>query len=187
MASCVTRGRRDAGKGTLVNASESRLVMREPTKLRCRAFALLSPTTRGMKRRTIADTTLPTEPTEMAKLTFLSVFERQSPEEMKKLDKVYAECRGNLPSRRQLSAIARSIGVQQSKIRKWFSKRTLETQQASSMETLSPQSHPSSADANANADAERDVFWTELGQKQDRLDQSIAQMQWELTLMQFQL
>lgn len=94
---------------------------------------------------------------QMSKLTFTNVFDHHTPEEMEKLDRVYAECHGKIPSRRQLSAIAQAINIQQSKIKKWFEKRA--------------------AEGNASIDRENDHFWSDLNKKMDEIDDEIARMQ----------
>lgn len=95
---------------------------------------------------------------QMSKLTFLNVFDNHKPEDIEKLDRLYSECKGNLPSRRQLSAIAQSIGIQQSKIKKWFDKRNLEQ-------------NPLINDPN-DPD-ESDDFWYEINSKLDQIDKEI--------------
>lgn len=92
---------------------------------------------------------------QMSKLTFTNVFDSHSPEDIRKLDRVYAECHGKLPSRRQLSAIAQAINVQQSKIKKWFDKRAAE-------------------EVKAASEAEgKDDFWVALNAKVDEIDDKI--------------
>ncbi len=93
---------------------------------------------------------------QMSKLTFTNVFDSHTPEEIKKLDRVYDECHGRLPSRRQLSAIAQAINVQQSKIKKWFDKRAGEEVKTST----------------ANMDV-NDTFWDDLNTKLDKIDDKI--------------
>ena len=92
----------------------------------------------------------------MSKLTFLNVFDNHKPEEIEKLDRLFLECKGNLPSRRQLSAIAQSIGIQQSKIKKWFDKRNMEQ----------------NPKINNEVD-DSDDFWKELDAKLDKIDNEI--------------
>ena len=96
--------------------------------------------------------------TQMSKLTFLNVFDNHKPEDIEKLDRLFLECKGNLPSRRQLSAIAQSIGIQQSKIKKWFDKRNLEQNPVIN--------HPNDPD-------ESDGFWNEINSKLDQIDDEI--------------
>ena len=93
---------------------------------------------------------------QMSKLTFLNVFDNHKPEEIEKLDRLFLECKGNLPSRRQLSAIAQSIGIQQSKIKKWFDKRNMEQ----------------NPKINNEVD-DSDDFWKELDAKLDKIDNEI--------------
>ena len=57
---------------------------------------------------------------------FLNVFSSFSAEEDEKLARLWAECHGALPSRRQLSEIARALGVAQNRIRKYFERRQQE-------------------------------------------------------------
>lgn len=94
---------------------------------------------------------------QMSKLTFTNVFDHHTPEEMEKLDRVYAECHGKIPSRRQLSAIAQAINIQQSKIKKWFEKRA--------------------AEQEASHERGNDNFWSDLNKKMDEIDHEIARMQ----------
>lgn len=96
------------------------------------------------------------EISQMSKLTFLNVFDNHKPEEIEKLDRLFLECKGNLPSRRQLSAIAQSIGIQQSKIKKWFDKRNMEQ----------------NPKINNEVD-DSDDFWKELDAKLDKIDNEI--------------
>lgn len=93
---------------------------------------------------------------QMSKLTFLNVFDNHKPEDIEKLDRLYSDCKGNLPSRRQLSAIAQSIGIQQSKIKKWFDKRNLE------------HNPPPFTVAK-----ESDDFWDDINAKLDQIDDEI--------------
>lgn len=94
---------------------------------------------------------------QMSKLTFLNVFDNHKPKDIEKLDRLFSDCKGNLPSRRQLSAIAQSIGIQQSKIKKWFDKRNLEQ-------------NPPPVTA---IDEESDDFWNEINAKLDQIDNDI--------------
>ena len=97
---------------------------------------------------------------EISKLTFLNVFDNHSPEEIEKLDRLFDDCKGALPSRRQLSAIAQSIGIQQSKIKKWFEKRIKESQK-----NQSPIPNDSTDDS---------LFWDEIWAKLDKIDDEIS-------------
>ena len=97
---------------------------------------------------------------QMSKLTFTNVFDSHTPEEIQKLDRVYAECHGKLPSRRQLSAIAQAINVQQSKIKKWFDKRAGEAEKEQN---------------RAEIDGS-DTFWTDLNAKMDEIDDRIHKL-----------
>ncbi len=97
---------------------------------------------------------------QMSKLTFLNVFDNHKPEDIEKLDRLFLECKGNLPSRRQLSAIAQSIGIQQSKIKKWFEKRSMDQKPASPYN-----------------DEESDGFWDELNAKLDQIDAEISSIE----------
>ena len=92
---------------------------------------------------------------QMSKLTFTNVFDNHSPEEIKKLERVYVDCHGRLPSRRQLSAIAQAINVQQSKIKKWFEKR---------------------AGEEAKTLGGEDTFWSDLNAKMNEIDDKIQKM-----------
>lgn len=96
---------------------------------------------------------------EMSKLTFLNIFDNHKPDEIEKLDRLYLDCKGNLPSRRQLSAIAQSIGIQQSKIKKWFEKRKQENYNLSQTEN------------------ETDTFWDDLNKKLNFIDKEINEIQ----------
>lgn len=101
------------------------------------------------------------EAPQMSKLTFLNVFDSHKPEEIEKLDRLFLECKGTLPSRRQLSAIAQSIGIQQSKIKKWFDKRNMEQNPV----IIEHRNVPSSD--------ESDEIWNELNAKLDQIDNEI--------------
>lgn len=95
---------------------------------------------------------------QMSKLTFTNVFDSHGPEDIKKLERVYAECHGRLPSRRQLSAIAQAINIQQSKIKKWFEKRAAEESRK-----------------NGGA-AGKDTFWADLNVKMKDIDDRIQDL-----------
>lgn len=99
---------------------------------------------------------------EISKLTFLNVFDNHRPEEIEKLDRLFEDCKGILPSRRQLSAIAQSIGIQQSKIKKWFEKRIRDAQKAEP-----PVIIPSDSTGDS-------LFWEELWAKLDKIDDEIS-------------
>jgi hypothetical protein len=90
---------------------------------------------------------------QMSKLTFLNVFDSHGPEEVKKLERVYAESHGKLPSRRQLSAIAQAINVQQSKIKKWFDRKAAEEAKPAVLVN--------------------DTFWADLNAKMNEIDDKI--------------
>ena len=100
---------------------------------------------------------------EMSKLTFINIFDSHKPDEIEKLDSLYADCKGNLPSRRQLSAIAQSIGIQQSKIKKWFEKRKQEQEQEQ-------ENCKYSQIDNENK------FWDDLDKKLDFIDNEINEI-----------
>lgn len=102
---------------------------------------------------------------EMSKLTFLNVFDSHKPEEIEKLDRLFHDCKGCLPSRRQLSAIAQSIGIQQSKIKKWFDKRNQEQQGHLQGQTVQHEHD------------ESDIFWNELNAKLDQIDDQILEIE----------
>lgn len=98
------------------------------------------------------------ENSQMSKLTFLNVFDNHKPEDIEKLDRLFLECKGNIPSRRQLSAIAQSIGIQQSKIKKWFDKRNLEQNQIIQK-------------------GESYDIWNEINDKLDKIDNEISSIE----------
>lgn len=108
----------------------------------------------GSSSSTISEA--PPQVSQMSKLTFLNVFDNHKPEDIEKLDRLFLECKGNLPSRRQLSAIAQSIGIQQSKIKKWFEKRAMDQKPTSPRD-----------------EEESDDFWDELNAKLDQIDSEI--------------
>lgn len=99
---------------------------------------------------------------EMSKLTFLNVFDSHTPEEIEKLERLHAECKGQLPSRRQLSAIAQSIGIQQSKIKKWFEKQETEASKQNQIYYHNDESFNN--------------FWNELNKKLDSIDNEIEKI-----------
>lgn len=109
---------------------------------------------------------------EMSKLTFLNVFDNHRPEEIEKLDRLWMDCKGTLPSRRQLSAIAQSIGIQQSKIKKWFDKRKQE--QTASINTSNATNEESGSVINVEDD---ETFWKELNLKLDQIDTEINKIE----------
>ena len=100
----------------------------------------------------------------MSKLTFLNVFDNHKPEDIEKLDRLYYDFKGQLPSRRQLSAIAQSIGIQQSKIKKWFDKRNYEIDGGKNV-------------VEEDLNSANDQFWDELDLKLNRIDQKIHFME----------
>lgn len=99
---------------------------------------------------------------EFSKLTFLNVFDSHKPEDIEKLDRLYLDFKGQLPSRRQLAAIAQSIGIQQSKIKKWFEKRNFESDNIS---------------FKIEEDDKNDQFWMELDSKLEKIDNEIEFIQ----------
>lgn len=103
---------------------------------------------------------------EMSKLTFLNIFDSHKPDEIEKLDSLYADCKGNLPSRRQLSAIAQSIGIQQSKIKKWFDKRKQEQEQEKDYNKYTQIDNENSSTK----------FWDDLNKKLDFIDNEINEI-----------
>lgn len=105
-----------------------------------------------------------TEPSKMSKFTFLNVFDSHKPEEVEKLDRLFQDCKGSLPSRRQLSAIAQSIGIQQSKIKKWFDKRNQEQQGNVECENSTLKIE------------ENECFWNEINEKLDHIDDQILEI-----------
>ena len=101
---------------------------------------------------------------EMSKLTFLNVFDNHKPEDIEKLDRLYFDFKGQLPSRRQLSAIAQSIGIQQSKIKKWFEKRNYGIEGGGGK----PVKYEDDRNSNSN-----EQFWNDLNLKLNQIDQEI--------------
>lgn len=97
---------------------------------------------------------------EMSKFTFMNVFDNHKPEDIEKLDRLYFDFKGHLPSRRQLSAVAQSIGIQQSKIKKWFMKRKFEIE-------------GKMVNYDDNDNDEPDQFWNELNSKLNQIDREI--------------
>lgn len=104
----------------------------------------------------------------MSKFTFSNVFDNHTPKDIEKLDSLFNDCQGTLPSRRQLSAIAQSIGIQQSKIRKWFEKRSKEQEdQRNDPEEQRQQEHEQSS---------KD-FWDKIDKKMDKIDEEIENLE----------
>lgn len=122
------------------------------------------PTVPIQKDTTTSHVMIPANRPEMSKLTFLNVFDNHKPEDIEKLDRLYYDFKGQLPSRRQLSAIAQSIGIQQSKIKKWFDKRNYEIDGGKNV-------------VEEDLNSANDQFWDELDLKLNRIDQKIHFME----------
>lgn len=162
----------DLSKITLVQFHEfDEFAVVDDTKFTSnRQHTLLYQSRRIIKTSTASSISTSAGP-EMSKLTFLNVFDNHRPEEIDKLDRLWIDCKGHLPSRRQLSAIAQSIGIQQSKIKKWFEKRKQEQQNNNNGMTSEIM------EADFVNEEEEQQFWNEINAKLDKIDNEIYKIE----------
>ena len=152
----------DLSKFSVINYVEEIILLPSCMTGSNRPHALLFQSRRIQRSSGPAQSNDPANKPEMSKLTFLNVFDNHKPEDIEKLDRLYLDFKGQLPSRRQLSAIAQSIGIQQSKIKKWFVKRKFEIEGKA---------------VKYDDEEESDQFWNELNLKLDQIDQEIQDIE----------
>jgi hypothetical protein len=116
----------------------------------------------------------PTGAPEICQFKLMNVFPSYTAEESEKLKRLFGECHGVLPSRRQLSAIAQAMGIAQGRIRKFFQR------EANTFQHDGFPAHSKPMLVDGCADQEDTEFWQEVACQLDCIDETVIAIQGQL-------